>query len=107
MTVRTKIWKMLWRQNQQNLDKGVKGEGKVKDHGYNFKFDDKKKERHGETTFQRRNNGFYFNDTVSHWARDPSSASCSEIIPKYPHGITCNKHYSVSWEMENKVICER
>ena len=92
MTVSIKIWKISWRQNQQNLDKGVKGERKDKDHRYNFKFEDQRKERHREKHISKQNNGIYqyFNDTVSHSSRDPSSASCSEIIPKYQHGITYN-----------------
>lgn len=48
---------MSRRQNQQNPDEGVKGVGKVKDHGYNFKFDDKEKERHREKHISQETKG--------------------------------------------------
>lgn len=38
----------------------------VKDHGYNFNLDDKKKGKTEKSTFQRRNNGFCFKAIASH-----------------------------------------
>ena len=60
--------KEIIRPNQQNLEKGVKGEQKDKDHGYNFKFEDHRKERHRENHISKENNGIYqyFNNIVNH-----------------------------------------
>lgn len=60
------IWEMSRRQNQQNPDEGVKGVGKVKDHGYNFKFDDKEKERHREKHISQETKGI-----LSWWYSKP------------------------------------